>query len=102
MRPMYPTATVATPDVEVDVLDDVATRITAPWRVLLFDDDTHTFDEVIVQLVRATGCTWERAEAHAWTVHSKGKDAVYSGPFDKCFRVQQILNQIELITQLEG
>jgi ATP-dependent Clp protease adapter protein ClpS len=95
-------STTATPDVETDVLEETTTRVDAPWRVLLFDDDTHTFDEVIVQLVRATGCSWERAETHAWTVHSRGKDTVFSGPFEQCFRVQQILNQIELITQLEG
>lgn len=94
--------TTAAPDVETDVLEETTTRVDAPWRVLLFDDDTHTFDEVIVQLVRATGCSWERAETHAWTVHSRGKDTVYSGPFEQCFRVQQVLSQIELITQLEG
>ncbi len=102
MRVSHSVAPTASSQVEADVLDQVETRVTAPWRVLLFDDDTHTFDEVIVQLVRATGCTWERAETHAYTVHTRGKDTVYSGPFEKCFRVQQILNQIELITQLEG
>jgi ATP-dependent Clp protease adapter protein ClpS len=99
---MRPLSTTATPDVETELVEAEETRVQAPWRVLLFDDDTHTFDEVIVQLVRATGCSWERAEAHAWTVHSKGKDTVYTGEFEKCFRVQQILSQIDLITQLEG
>ena len=29
-------------------------KIETPWRVILFDDDIHTFEDVILQLIRAT------------------------------------------------
>ncbi len=78
------------------------TRLDEPWRVVLYDDDVHTFEEVIVQLVKATGCTAERAERHAWTVHTEGKDCVYTGDFFECLRVQGVLREIALVTEIEG
>jgi ATP-dependent Clp protease adapter protein ClpS len=95
---------VAAPDeaavVEASVEDE--TRLDEPWRVILYDDDIHTFDEVILQLMKATGCTAERAERHAWTVHTEGKDCVYTGEFFECLRVQGVLRQIQLVTEIEG
>lgn len=83
-----------------DVTEETATSTS--WRVILFNDDIHTFDEVIMQLVRATGCTHNRAENLAWQVHTQGKAVVYEGDFEECFRVQTILREIELITELRG
>lgn len=92
------------PEVDVLVEEDVAdeTRLDEPWRVVLYDDDIHTFDEVIIQLVKATGCTTARAERHAWTVHTEGKDCVYTGEFFECMRVQGVLREIQLVTEIEG
>lgn len=73
-----------------------------PWRVILFDDDVHTFEEVIVQLVRATGCSVAHAERLAWTVHTAGKAMCFEGTFDACFRVKGVLDEIALISQIEG
>ena len=87
-------------DVAPDLEDEVA--VDTPWRVILYDDDIHTFEEVIVQLVKATGCSAERAERHAWTVHTQGKDLVYQGEFFECFRVQGVLKEIGLVTEIEG
>ena len=92
------------PEVDVLVEEDVAdeTRLDEPWRVVLYDDDIHTFDEVITQLVKATGCTTARAERHAWTVHTEGKDCVYTGEFFECMRIQGVLREIQLVTEIEG
>ena len=57
---------------------------------------------MIRQLVKATGCTTDRAERHAWTVHTRGKDCVYQGEFFDCFRVQGVLREIQLVTEIEG
>lgn len=97
-----PAATPATPDVAPVEETAEEVDLETPWRVILYDDDIHTFDEVIRQLVKATGCTAERAELHAWTVHSKGKDCVYQGEFFDCFRVQGVLREIQLVTEIEG
>ncbi len=91
---------VATPEVEADEATDE--RLDEPWRVIVFNDEIHTFDEVIVQLVKATGCSAAQAERHAWTIHTEGKDCVYTGEFEECLRVQGVLRQIQLVTQIEG
>ena len=50
-----------------------------PAKVILFNDDVHTFDEVITQLMKALRCTQSKAESLAWDVHNNGKAAVYAG-----------------------
>ncbi len=96
----YAAPAVADPDVAESVATDE--RVDTPWHVILYDDDVHTFEDVIVQLVRATSCTVERAERHAWTVHTEGKDCVYTGEFFACLRVQDVLREIALVTEIEG
>ena len=90
------------PGVAVEEAAVEETRLDEPWRVILYDDDVHTFEEVIGQLVKATGCTAQRAERHAWTVHTEGKDCVYTGDFFECLRVQGVLREIQLVTEIEG
>ena len=89
---------------EVEVLDETITeeRLNTPWRVILYNDDIHTFEEVIFQLIKATGCSLDEARNHALTAHHKGKAAVYEGSFEDCFRVQAILREIQLVTEIEG
>ena len=92
----------ATPETEVIEEEETATRLDSPWRVILYNDEIHTFDEVIFQLIKATGCTVERAEALAWQVHTQGKANVFEGTFEECFRVQGVLREIQLVTEIEG
>lgn len=94
----------APPDTDVQVEEEEATeeRLDEPWSVILYNDDVHTFDEVITQLIKATGCSSSEAEKLAWTVHTEGKATVYEGPFEECFEVQGVLREIELITEIKG
>lgn len=91
-----------TPDVAEEIEVEYEERLETPWRVILFNDNIHTFDEVIVQLQKATGCSEARGEALAWQVHTEGKACVYEGDFFDCFRVQGILSEIQLVTELQG
>jgi ATP-dependent Clp protease adapter protein ClpS len=72
-----------------------------PARVILFNDDVHTFEEVITQLIKATRCSGQRAEALAWEVHTTGKAVVYAGELVRCMEVSHILEEIQLMTQIE-
>ncbi|MEM1042070.1 MAG: ATP-dependent Clp protease adaptor ClpS [Bacteroidota bacterium] len=102
LGPAAPPARPAAPDVDVAAEDETEERIASPWRVILYNDEIHTFDEVIRQVIKATGCSAEQAERHAWTVHTEGKDRVFEGEFEDCFRVQGILREIQLVTEIEG
>jgi ATP-dependent Clp protease adaptor protein ClpS len=88
------------PEVTVETIEE--TRLDAPWRVILYNDEVHTFDEVIFQLMKATGCSLSEAKALTWKVHTEGKAAVYEGSFEECFRVQGVLREIQLITEIQG
>ena len=72
-----------------------------PAKVILFNDEIHTFDEVIEQLIKATGCNHHRAEALAWEVHTRGKAIVYEGEMRRCVEVSGVLEEIQLMTQIE-
>jgi ATP-dependent Clp protease adapter protein ClpS len=87
------------PDIATEGTD--ATDLDDPAKVILFNDNVHTFDDVIGQLVKAVACSRERAEAYAWEVHTKGKACVYAGDMPDCLRVSHVLEEIALHTQIE-
>jgi ATP-dependent Clp protease adaptor protein ClpS len=76
--------------------EDVVIRQSGPWVVILYNDDYHGFDEVILQLQKATGCSLEDAEAIAFEAHSTGRAVAYSGTQEECEQVAGILRQIRL------
>lgn len=76
--------------------------VSSPWRLILYDDDIHTFDEVIEQLIKATGCSLAEAEDITWKVHNDGKAVVYEGEFEECLRIDSVLKEIQLITEIKG
>lgn len=78
-----------------------STFVIEPWNVVLLNDNVHTFDEVIMQLMKATSCTMEQAGEIAWTVHTKGEAVCYSGPRERCEHVAGILEQIKLRVRLD-
>ncbi len=71
------------------------------YRVVLFNDEVHTFDEVIIQIIKAIRCARQKAERHTWEVHTKGRSIVYSGPIAECIRVSAILEEIALKTEIQ-
>jgi len=84
--------------VDPQIEDD--TSVGLPFRVILYNDDIHTFNEVIIQLVKATGCSYEKAKDYAFTVHVKGQAIVYHGELTSCLKVTSILEEIGLHTQI--
>ncbi len=94
----------ALPKIEVDVLVEEKTEenLDNPWRLILYNDEEHTFDEVIFQLVKALGCSVGHAEELAWKVHNDGKAIVYEGTFEECLKINGVLQEIELITEIKG
>jgi hypothetical protein len=101
-RPVFNAAVIPFEDEDVLVDDDIGTRIGDPWKVVLYNDNIHTFDEVILQLQKATGCSPQRAEQIAFEAHTKGKAVAFSGDFNECFRVMGVLREIQLIVEIEG
>ena len=89
------------PSVEKEQQQLVDVAIQEPARVILFNDEVHTFDEVITQIIKAVSCDTHRAEALTWEVHNSGKATVYEGEMAHCIQVSGVLEEIELMTHIE-
>jgi ATP-dependent Clp protease adaptor protein ClpS len=86
------------PELEDDV--DTNIEIGLGAKVILFNDDWHSFEEVITQLIKATGCTFEQARDYTFEVHVKGKSIVFTGSMSRCLKVSSVLEEISLLTQI--
>jgi len=89
-------------DTQTKEKTDVEEAINTPWRLILYDDDIHTFDEVISQLMKATGCGLAEAEEMTWKVHNDGKAIVHEGEFEECLKIDSVLKEIQLVTEIKG
>lgn len=85
---------------EPEIIEEVETGNSLGSRVILYNDEWHTFEEVIVQLMKATNCSFEYARERTFEVHFNGKSIVFSGEFSACLKVSSILEEIALHTQV--
>jgi hypothetical protein len=79
---------------ETEVLQGLASR------VMLYNDNIHTFAEVIHQVCKAVACSGDDAEGIAWEVHTRGKSMVFEGELIDCLGVSSVLEEIALHTQV--
>ncbi len=77
-------------------------KIKRPWKVILYNDDIHSFDEVILQVQKATGYSLAEATRISMEAHFKGKAVAYSGEFVDCNKVAGILREIGLLVEIQG
>lgn len=97
---LWRTAPLASLETEYSYDRDIDTLADVLSRVILYNDDHHTFDEVIDQVCKATGCSESKAEAIAWEVHLRGQACVWEGEIFECLRVSSVLEEIALHTQV--
>lgn len=86
-------------EIELPDINEEST-VGLPFSVILYNDDWHTFDEVIEQLIKAVNCSYNKARSFAFEVHVKGKALVFSGDLQNCLKVSGILEEIALHTQV--
>jgi ATP-dependent Clp protease adaptor protein ClpS len=75
---------------------DRSNDLNHPYIVILYNCDCHTFDEVILQMQKATGCTLERAQHVAHEVDAKGRAIAFAGTQPACEKVAAVLREIKL------
>ena len=84
----------------IDVVEEEDISIGLKSKVILYNDDWHSFDEVILQIIKAIKCSQTEASKKAFETHVKGKSVIYSGEFKDCLRVSSVLEEIGLHTQI--
>lgn len=88
-------------ETETSVLEYSSTIVIEPWNAILLNDDWHTFDEVILQIIKAIKCSPQKAAAITLEVHNKGEAICYTGPKERCEHVASILEEIDLDVRIE-
>ena len=69
-------------------------------RLMLYNDDYHTFDYVIDSLIKICKQTPEQAEQCTVLVHYKGKCVVKSGSYDTLMPMHQALMGQSLTSEI--
>lgn len=85
---------------QVEITTEETSDVDISSRVVLYNDDWHTFEEVITQLIIATQCSFDKARDFAFEVHVKGKAIVFAGSMSQCLKVSSVLEEIALHTQI--
>ena len=83
-----------------EVQEEKSTEIGIPAKVIVYNDDWHTFEEVIYQLIKAIKCDLATAEALTWEIHTKGKAVVFEGDLEEALYVQNVLEEIDLSVEV--
>jgi len=92
-----------TPEIYEATLEEVEeiNELGFDTRVILFNDEIHSFDEVINQIIKAINCNFEKATQITTEAHKNGKAEVYCGELAESIRISSVLNEIFLKTQIE-
>ena len=86
------------PGIEIVEEEDVSIGLMS--KVILYNDDLHTFDEVILQIIKAIKCSNTEARNKAFETNVKGKSLIFNGEFKECLSVSSVLEEIALHTQI--
>lgn len=91
-----PVETLPLPGTETSEVPGTADRwVGQPeWHVVVFNNEVNTFDEVILILQRATGCSLQEAELETWEIHHLGRSLVHYGSREECERAAAIIRTI--------
>lgn len=71
------------------------------FSLILFNDSYHEFEEVITQVMKATGYGYDKSEAITLEAHNKGRALVLNGAIERCLNAQAVLEEINLRTSIE-
>lgn len=71
-----------------------------PWCVILYNDEIHTFDEVIYQVQKATRVSLKTAFEITLEAHTMGKAVCFRGALPDCEKVVGILREIQLQVEI--
>ncbi len=71
------------------------------FRVILYNDEHHGMDEVIEQIIKATGCEVDEAIRIMLEAHQKGRAVCFKGSRQKCQKVARVLREIRLQCEVD-
>jgi ATP-dependent Clp protease adapter protein ClpS len=85
---------------EIKEKNDSGSSLKYSAKVVLYNDDFHSFEEVISQVIKAINCSKIKAFELTMKAHNEGKAVVFKGLYNNCIRVSSILEEIALRTEI--
>jgi ATP-dependent Clp protease adapter protein ClpS len=70
-------------------------------RKLVLYNSNHIWDDVIIQLQKATGFDMVHCEQIAVIAHTTGKAVVKSGEYNELSKIDSVLREISLVTEIQ-
>lgn len=70
-------------------------------RRLILYNSSHLWEQVILQLQKATGFDIIQCEQIAIIAHTKGKATVKSGRVNELSKINNVLKEINLVTEIQ-
>lgn len=86
---------------EEELLQSADTLLDDNCKLVLYNDDYHTFDYVIDSLVDICKQTYEQAEQCTILVHYKGKCVVKTGTYDTLLPMHKALLNKSLTSEIQ-
>ena len=80
---------------------DIHKDFNSESRKLILFNSHHIWDDVVIQLQKATGFDIVQCEQIAIIAHTRGKAVVKSGEIDELELTNNILREINLVTSIE-
>jgi len=87
------------PVVNKDTRTNVLLR--SPYHCILFNDEEHGMDEVVIQIVKAINCSVQRAAEIMLEAHNSGRAIVITAHLERCEHAAAVLEEIRLGTKIE-
>ena len=85
-----------------DLFDETAQSSLDEYVVIVFNNEVNTWNEVILILQKATGCSADEARMETWEVHNLGKSTVHHGTQEECDRVAAIIRTIGIKVEVRS
>ena len=79
----------------------IPTSKVGDYRVIIYNDDHHGMDEVILQLHKATQYALQKCAEITLEAHMRGRAICYHGSREDCHRVAKVLREIRLQCEVE-
>ena len=85
-----------TKELEQNITEDDVTLL----KRLFIYNSSHFWDDVVLQLQKATGFDIQHCEQIAVIAHTAGKAVVKSGTYEELQKINNVLKEINLITKI--
>lgn len=94
-------ATVTEVDKDIEELLRSVEKKERPFKVVLYNDDTHEMLEVVEQIALAVPCDVAKATELMLQAHKHGRACVKTGSKEACEKTKKILEDIQLKVTME-